>query len=354
MAKLTEQDFRKELTKGEPARVYLIYGEEKYLVRSYTAMTVSKAAGKKPSDFDFIKLRSDAAIDELFDASEQLPVCSAYRCILVTDFNAEALSEAEMKLLEEYLSDIPETTVIIFSMPTVNYDAGKGTGEKKGTKYKKLTDAAAKNGIVLELAKKSDTALEKHVTAWAEKNGCTINRANAGRIVSMCGTDMTNLKNEVDKLSAYANGREITEDMIDLLATVHSEVRIYALSDCLARKDYNGAYKNLYKLFEQNEKPEIILSVLSSVFVDMYRARVASESGKSIAECAADFKYGRRDFVLKNALANSKSYSTGTLRRFLDAILDADIKLKSSRADSQILLETLIAKLILTAREEQN
>ena len=107
-------------------------------------------------------------------------------------------------------------------------------------------------------------------------------------------------------------------------------------------------------LFEQNEKPEIILSTLGSVYIDMYRMRVANESGKTIADVSTDFKYGRRDFVLKNALANSKSYSTGTLRRFLDAILDADIKLKSSRADSQILLETLIAKLILTAREEQN
>ena len=80
--------------------------------------------------------------------------------------------------------------------------------------------------------------------------------------------------------------------------------------------------------------------------------RVANESGKTIADVSADFKYGKRDFVLKKANANAKKYSTTVLRKVLDIILQTDIKLKSTRADSKILLETLITKIMLALRED--
>ena len=121
---------------------------------------------------------------------------------------------------------------------------------------------------------------------------------------------------------------------------------------CIMSGDFKGAYSQLAQLIEQNEKPEIILSTLGSVYIDMYRMRVANESGMTISNVSADFKYGRRDFVLKKANSNSKKYSTSALRKALDIILQTDIKLKSTRADTKILLETLITRLMLALRED--
>ncbi|MBQ3928977.1 MAG: DNA polymerase III subunit delta, partial [Clostridia bacterium] len=130
-----------------------------------------------------------------------------------------------------------------------------------------------------------------------------------------------------------------------------SEARIFALSDCVVRNDFNAAYQQLHRLLEQNEKPEIILSVLSSAFIDMYRMKMASESGVTAAQVAADFKYGKREFLLRNAANNAKKYSAATLRNILNIILDTDIKLKSTRASSRILLETLLSELMLAMKE---
>ena len=271
------------------------------------------------------------------------------KCVLVSDYNIDALSDSDLKLLVSYCSDPSPSTVLIFSMPTLQQD-GKKSSDKKGGKLQKFAASVEKNGSVLELQKQGDIALEKQLVSWAEKEGCTLSQLNASRIISLCGTDMTTLKNETDKLCAFANKSEITEDMIRSLTVKNTEVRIFSLSDCISSNDYNGAYKQLYGLFEQNEKPEVILSVLSSVYIDMYRARVAVESGKSIRDAASDFSYGRREFLLKNASSKASRYSTKALRDILDIILKADIKLKSTPSDKQIILETLIAELLLESR----
>ena len=347
MAKLTsEQDFKKEIAKTDFKRIYLIYGEEKYLVKYYTNSLVNKVTNKKATTFDFIKFGANADLQELCTACEQIPMSAQYKCILVSDFEFEALSESDFKEFNNFCTDISPSTVLIFSMPTLLIDA------KKNGKFKKFSATAEKVGIAVEFAKKDNSSLEKQLISWAEKTGCILKPYNASKIISLCGTDMTLLRNELQKLTAYANGSEITEDMIKLLTVKNTETRIFALSDCIMAGNFQGAYSQLAQLFEQNEKPEIILSTLGSVYIDMYRMRVANESGKTIADVSADFKYGKRDFVLKKANANSKKYSTTALRKVLDIILQTDIKLKSTRADSKILLETLITKIMLALRED--
>ena len=346
MAKLTsEQDFKKESAKADFKRLYLIYGEEKYLVGHYTNSLVNKVTNKKINTFDFIRFGANADLQELCTACEQIPVSAQYKCILVSDFDFESLSESDFKELDSYCRDISPSTVLIFSMPTLVIDA------KKNGKFKRFSATAEKVGISAEFAKKDSISLERQLVSWAEKTGCTLTQYNASKIIAMCGTDMTLLRNELQKLTAYANGSEITEDIIKLLVVKNTETRIFALSDCIMAGNFQGAYSQLAQLFEQNEKPEIILSTLGSVYIDMYRMRVANESGKTMTDVSSDFKYGKRDFVLKKANANSKRYSTTALRKALDIILQTDIKLKSTRNDTKILLETLITKLMLALRE---
>ena len=345
MAKLTESEFKKKLASGEPDRVYLIYGEEKYLVKYYTERLCEKIAGKNPSEFDFVRLPSGTGIQEIFSACEQLPLFSQYKCVLVSDMDTDAIPEADMKLLLGYCEDISPSTVLIFSMPTLA-QSPKKQGDKKATSMQRLASAAEKYGSALELAKKDNSSIEKLLIGWAEKSGCKLSSRNASRIIEQCGTDLTTLRNELAKLTAYADGAEITEEIIRLLTIRNTEVRIFALSDCLGSGDYNGAYKQLHGLFEQNEKAEVILSTLSSVYLDMYRAKVAGESGIPLTQAASEFRYGKREFLLKNAGRRASRYTTMALRRILDIILETDMTLKSKPVDRQILMETLIARLI--------
>ncbi len=353
MAKLSELDFKKEMTSKEPSGLYLIYGEEKYFVKKYTESLVKKTIGKSGEEFDYFRFNADTPLEQIFDAADQLPVMSDKKCVCVTDYEINALSDGDYKQLEAFCSDIVPTTVLIFSMLTYSPDSNKKTTGKKSTnRFGKFVAFSEKYGTVLELNKLGEVAVEKQLVTWCEKKGCKLTQINASKIVSRVGTDLTALKNETDKLCSYADGKEITEEIINMLCVKNMEARIYALSDCIAKNDFNGAYRQLQILFGQNERSEIILSVLSSAFIDMYRMRAAAEAGKTISDAASDFQYGRRDFVLKNAANNVRRFSTESLREILDVILDTDMKLKSTRADSQTLIETLVAKMLLIVKKD--
>ena len=353
MAKLNEQDFKKELSSGNLKTLYVIYGDEKYLVKKYTQAVIKKAVGKDPSGFDFFQLSSDAPLEEIFDASQQIALFSERKCVNVTDYDINSLSESDLKELENFLPEISPTTVLIFSMPTLDTSSKKKKDSKAKSKFVKFLSAAEKQGTVLELKKLGDIALESQLMKWAEKNGSKLSKINASKIISLIGTDMNSLKNEVDKLSAYVKDGEITVETIELLCVKNSETKAYNLSRYITKKDYNGTFNELNILFGQNERPEIMLGGISSAFVDIYRAKAAIESGKSISAAAKELKYGSREFVLKNAGYSAAKYSSETLKAILDAILDTDMKMKSTRSDARILIETLVAKILLIIKEDR-
>lgn len=96
-----------------------------------------------------------------------------------------------------------------------------------------LKKYADKNGIVCEFNTLTQNELVKFIAKWANANGKFISQVNATQLISLCGRDLNMLKNEIDKISAYAKGEEISDEDIEKLATVTLESKIFALSDAV-------------------------------------------------------------------------------------------------------------------------
>jgi len=155
----------------------------------------------------------------------------------------------------------------------------------------------------------------------------------------------------VQKLSAFANGAQITKEMIDKLAVKCLQARIYDLSNAVVRGNYDKAYAVLDSLFAAKEDPVKVLSAISGCFVDMYRVKCAKTAGMPFDDVASYFNYRGREFALKNASRDSAALSFDQLRRSLDVIMLADNGLKSTSADSRLILEEMLVKLLLISKE---
>jgi DNA polymerase-3 subunit delta len=210
-----------------------------------------------------------------------------------------------------------------------------------------VIDFFAKNGIAAELTAKTSMELERQIMAWVGKRGGQISKNNAAKIIEYAGTELSLLKNEVEKLCAYSNGAEITLPMIDSLVTKNLHAKIFALSDSVLCRNSNQAFSQLNALFYQREDPIAIVNVLGSAFVDVYRVRVAGESGVQNRQLAEDFQYKNRAFVLDKAAKNSRTISTAALREGLTAILNTEAALKSTQCDAKLMVEKLLAQLLL-------
>ena len=346
MAQFNEESLKKQIKSGEFSRLYIIYGNEGYLKQFYANAICSKAVDKDFEDFNLKKLDGkDTNLNEIYDCISAFPMMSEYTCTIVKDFPLNSFIGDRAKVDSEFenvISDIPESSILVFWMDTMEVDEK----DKKWAKVLKIFD---ETGVCAKIDKRTRAALEKLLVSSAAKKGCTLSRENAYYIIDLVGEDMSTLQNELNKVCAYVNEGEIERSHIDKTVIVSVEAKIFQLSRMVVRGEADNAYENLANLFKLREEPIVILSVLSKSFVDMYRVKAAKEAGVSNAKMADEFSgnvYKNKLFTLDNAASDVKNYSITQLKNALDILADADRRLKSTSEDSRTVLEEVILRLL--------
>lgn len=344
MAEIGEQQLRKQIKENSFENAYLIYGEESYLKEYYVSQMREKIVDKTFESFNYHFFDGkDISLDEILKDAQMLPMMSEYNLVVARDYPVDK-TQSDIKLLEEYLSDCPDTTVFILWYDSLEPDV-------KSAKFKKLIKAFDSAGAVVNMQKRSESDVARLLVSGAKKRGAVLDIDNAKYLISVSGNDMKNLLNELDKLSYFVKGGEITKDIIDNMATKCLQARIYDLSKFVVSGNSDKAYEVLDTLFAMKEEPVIILSAISSVYVDMHRVKCAKTAGFTYDDVAKHYNYRGREFALRNASRDCANLSEKQLTSSLDAITNTDIKMKSTAVDKKLLIEELIIKLIMTARE---
>jgi len=344
MPEITEAELKKQIEQSNFAGLYFLYGEEKYLVSFYMKKLSEKACGRQFTDFNYQKFDGETTgVDRIAEATQSLPLFADRKCVLVTDLDADEMKTAELEKWKELISSLSETTILIIALPNSEAD------EKKGKSWKKLIDLMKNKGNVVRFGRRTGPQLRKLLCSGAQKRRCLLSSSNADRLVASCGSDLTTLFNELEKLCAYVNEGEISVKLIDELAVKNMEARVFDLSKAVLSGSGDRAYSILSLLLEQGEEPVAILAVLSSAYLDLYRVRASVQSGLSATEPGKYFDYARKEFRLRNAERDVGRYPDGMYRESLKELLAADIALKSSRGDRRTVLEKLIARLMILA-----
>ena len=344
MSKISESELKKQIKLRQFSPIYVIYGTEQMFVRRYSEQLVNAVTGKNPSDFNFHKFSGDINLDDFAASLQIVPFMSEYNCVFVSDIYFDNMDSDSLARFKEITDKSVDTTVLIISMPTY-------VPSKNSAAFRALINNAEKKGSVCEFNKLNQTMLERYIAKWANQNGKMISHLNASKLISGCGDDLNLLKNEVEKICAYAQGEEITAQDIEKLATVNLETKIFALSDAVLNGNGDKAFNTLDLLFYQREEPVMMLYVLSSSYVDAYRIRVADECGVLKDDVAKDFEYKNRAFTLEKARKATAKVSTEALRKSLDLLVEADVKFKSTSVNERLYMEQLIAQLLLVAKE---
>lgn len=339
---MTEKEL-KERIKGGNCPLYVLYGEESYLVEQYTHLIVKQTVGEAADAFDLQRFDGQSVtLPQLEEAVEALPLMTDKKCVLVRDMDA---SVGDTEGLLRLLDTLPDSCVLVFRQMTVQ------PGSKKA--WKTFLDKAAAVGVVAKLDKKTPADIAKMLVAGAKRRGCELDQRDAVYLVEQAGNDLNLLLRELDKLCALAGGGEITRAMIDKAATKNLEAKVFDLSKAILRRDTAQALSLLHQLEIQREDPLPILGTLSAAYADLYRAKVAVNAGQPADCLAADFKttYAGKAWRLSNAARDAGRLSTDTLRRSLDVLAQADTALKQNNSGPRVLLEQTVTKLIRLVQE---
>lgn len=351
-----ESQLNQSIKSGYLYRVYLLYGPESYLRQLYRGKLIRLAVGDSFSEFNLHCFDGNALdTDRLIEACESMPFLAEQRCVVVDAFDYEGLSASDRSKVDALLADPVESTVLVLLVDKEDFNP------KKSSKAKKLIELCDKAGAVLELGHRSATDVARFLRARAESQGCTLSRELCDYLTQRCQSDLLTLSNEMEKLTAWVRSQapegaegplEITRQDIDQVTCRTVEASVYNLAKAILGDRFEAAMELVQDLLYLRLEPTAILAALSGAYLDLYIAKAAKNAGKGEGEIKQNFSYQRREFVIRNSLRDCSRYSTQVLRRSIQRLAQADLQLKSSRADDRVILEQTVTELYLIANSQ--
>lgn len=355
--RLSEQQLGRDIKAGKLARVYLLYGDEDFLIRMYsdklTALAVSEGEREMNLLRYFLTPSSDKnardgrppKIDELSDFVESMPFFAERKCVILRNFDPDMIEKDEFDDYLSLISNIPETSVMIMTRENTEEDPKTFKEKLEKTRMKKLIEAADKSGIVCGLNQFTEAKLEGMAISKCRRAGCELSDENAAYLAECVGGSLSLLQTEVEKLCDYRQSGEITRADIDALVPKRIESNVYLLAGELIEGRVGNALEILRAQFIKRTDPIIIMQALSGYFVDLYRAKLGIGKKKSYSAAAAALNYGGRAFAMRKAYGAAKELSEAYLADCIEVLYNANKLLNSSKADKRLVIEQAIVEI---------
>lgn len=350
MPKLNLAALKKALNSNDFKNIYYIYGSDIISVDAACRMLVKTFVRDGDEDYNLSCFdASQMDFSQLYEALERVPFFAEYNCVLIKDFNADALGAGVFPEFFKKLQALSFPSVVIISITGFDVLMGKKAPVKNN---KKLMEYCEKSGVLCECAQKTSAELAEFGIKKCAKSGCNASKSDMMYLAELCLCDSAIFNNEIEKLTAFRLGGEITRSDIDTLTSKTLSADVFGVARAIGAFDVKKTFSLLDEVFEKNTDEIALAAALISAFVDLYRAKCALLSAKSAESCAADFDMKNRVFAVRNNMRDVKSLSKRRIANCLEILSALDCELKSTNADKRILIEKAITQMLMVKNEQ--
>ncbi|MEX1018627.1 MAG: DNA polymerase III subunit delta [Litorilinea sp.] len=227
--------------------------------------------------------------------------------------------------------------------------AGKDAG-KVAAKVAGLADLVKAEVITLESAGTPDArALPGWIQTRAKAKRVEIQPQAVQLLAAYVGPNLRQLDNELDKLAAYARGRAVNGDDVNLLVSDASEAMIWSLTDALSQRNGRGAMRALGQLRRNEANAFYLLTMIARQYRIMLKVKDAMQRGPGRNETDIAKELGEKPFPVKKAMQQATQYSQPYLVAVMDRLLAADYAMKTG-TDPDTEMDVLVAELCAVHR----
>ena len=341
MASTNEQKLKEDLKQSNFLNCYLFYGKEQFLIKKYVKKMTDMLVPPKARSFNYSRFFQDEfSWEDVENISQMVPVVSEKRIILLDGIYVNKLTKNDINIIKKTLKNIPQTTVIIVAI------ANPEANLKNSAKLKQLNNIFSKIGRVVEFAPRLEAEAIKILSEYVKKQGGKISKQNLKFLIERCGNGLEILTNQLDKILAYAQEREIEKSDILLLTTPTIENSAFDITKCILQGKTKNALIILDNLLDAQTPVFAIMVAINMCFIDLYRAKCARLSGKNGQAILDFYQYKGKEFRIKNAMRDCSKYSLEKLRRCVTLLSDLDIWLKTTSLEPKYLIEKTIISMI--------
>ena len=262
-------------------------------------------------------------------------LASARQIIIKNGFGAKKKIQED---LADFLPQVPESTgLIIYENQEI---------DKRNVLWKRLEKLGRTGQAeVKEFPPVKGWDLIRLIESEIAAAGGQIEPAASQKLADYLLVSGWRLKQELDKLLAFAAGRAITTNDIELLIKPDFETSIFDLTDQIAGGRSRRALELLERLIEQNANELYILTMIAFQFRHLLLVKSLTEKNGYLSPGNLAQRLAIHPFVAKKALAQSQRFSLLRLKKIYQKILQTDLGIKTGRWEPRLGLELLIAKI---------
>ena len=253
-----------DIKSGEFKKIYLLFGEEAFLKRSYKNQLKAALVGDDAMNYHYFEGRG-LDLGEIISLADTMPFFGERRLIQIEESGLFKGSGADE--LVEYLPRMPDTTCMMFVESEVD----------KRSRFYKAVKAA---GYAAEMVRQD----ERQLSAWAggilAKAGRKITQRTMDLFLSRTGDDMENIRMELEKLISYTEGRQVVTDRdVEEICTEQVTGRIFDMVAAIAGRRTRQAMDLYEDLLTLREPPMRILFLIARQFNQILQVKELMAGG---------------------------------------------------------------------------
>ncbi len=325
-------DLRKlqqRLESHPPAAVYLLIGEETFLVQEAVQLLKSKSVDPGTVDFncdifDF----PEASAATVRDAAESLPMMSARR--LVVYRGVDDMKDKDWEVLYPLFERPVDSCTFVITAESL---------DKRKKSFKKISEAA----VTVELKRPYDSQVLDWIDYLAFRQGIKVSRESAQLLKQFVGTNLTELHNELIKLQDYLGERKQIEaaDVLQVVSQTRVD-RIFDLTDAIGRRDRATALHSLANLLDHGQSEVGVLAMITRHFRILSQLKDGQREGLNGTRLST--KAGIPQFLLTQYLEQIRNWDESKIEKTFTVLQDTDRALKSSSVPPHVWLENFVLK----------
>ena len=333
-------EFKSRIKSGALSGCFAFAGEEDYLKRYYLGELRSAIVTDEAfAPFNHIVFDGeDVKLAAILDAVKAPPMMADYKLVEWHYPDFSSMKESELSDLEMLLETRAEYgyTTIAFLIGEDGVDLG--TPKKKS----KFITRFEKHIEFLRLDRSTDAQLAQWIRRHFEAAGVTFAPDVPTSLIFRSGHSMQQLKNEIDKLVAYAkaSGISLSSCEVELIATATTECDTFAFSNAILARDKQGALTALDDMKSRRVDPTVIIGMTAKVVCDLVNVAELVDDGVSLDDIAKTLSMNA--YKLKLYAASAKKLGRARCEAMLAELARVDTSSKFGGISGYTAIELFI------------
>ncbi|MGP4061648.1 DNA polymerase III subunit delta [Halobacillus sp. H74] len=323
------------------SQVYLLYGEESYLIQENKNKIIKQTLKKEDREFNVSQYDlEEVPVEDVVTDAETFPflgdgkVVIAFHPVFLKAKPDKLSFEHDVEALLEYIQNPAEYTVLVIVAPYEKLD-----------ERKKVFKQLKKHGEVINCQPVKEWDIDKWIQTLANELHITVPEEIHELFTQEIGANLMALRKEMEKLALnVGEGGVVTKELAEQLLSHSAEASGLKLVDAVMEKDLGRAiriYKDLEKL---NEEPIALTALLASQFRIINQAKVLKQKGYAQNQMKGYIK--AHPYVIKMAMKRERFFTNQELNQIIEQLAETDYTLKQGRMEKSLAFEMLLYKLI--------